>query len=75
MYLVGNAIDKVDERKISKEEGIKAAEKFGFNHYMETSAKTGENIKELFTTASKHIYVVHKDRLNEFVSNPNLGGR
>ena len=67
MYLVGNVIDKEDERKISTEEGRKAAENNGFNYYMETSAKTGHNIKELFQMASKHIYKVHKHRLDQFV--------
>ena len=71
MYLVGNVVDREDERKISTEDGRRAAENNGFNYYMETSAKTGFQIKELFQMAARHIYKVHKNRLDEFVSSVN----
>ena len=43
------------------------AEREGFDYYMETSAKTGSGIWELFQQAAKHIYVMHRDELEKFV--------
>jgi len=45
MVLVGNKSDLVKERQISTEEGRDVAKEFGCP-FMETSAKTGENIEE-----------------------------
>ncbi|MHA1310916.1 MAG: GTP-binding protein [Candidatus Helarchaeota archaeon] len=47
VVLVGNKIDLKDLRKVSKEEGIRKAQEYGYR-YIETSAKTSENIKETF---------------------------
>lgn len=45
--LIGNKSDLVDQRVVSKEEGIAFAKKNGF-FYMETSAKTGVNVQQAF---------------------------
>lgn len=47
LILVGNKIDLEDQRDVSREEGEKLAEELGIT-YMETSAKTGENVDEAF---------------------------
>lgn len=47
--LVGNKCDKSFEREVSKEEGFRMAQTFGC-HFMETSAKTSQNVENLFTT-------------------------
>ena len=47
MYLVGNKADLTDERTISIEDANAMAEKL-HAYYFETSAKTGQNINELF---------------------------
>ena len=47
IYLVGNKIDMEEERKVSTEEGKKLAEELGIP-FFETSAKTGENIDNIF---------------------------
>ena len=47
IYVVGNKIDKVDQRKVEYEEGLEWAKKRGLK-YNETSAKTGENIEFIF---------------------------
>lgn len=47
LILVGNKIDLVDKRVISIEQGEALAEQLGLS-YIETSAKTGENIDEAF---------------------------
>ena len=45
IVLIGNKIDNVQERKISKEQGEKLANEIGIK-FFETSAKTGEGINE-----------------------------
>lgn len=49
LILVGNKIDLENERVVSSEEGQKLAERLGLS-YIETSAKTGENINDAFRT-------------------------
>ena len=47
LILVGNKIDLVDSRAVSTQEGEEIAKKLGLS-YIETSAKTGENIEDAF---------------------------
>lgn len=47
--LVGNKCDKQYEREVSREEGANLARTFGC-HFLETSAKTAQNVELLFTT-------------------------
>ena len=55
MYLIGNKVDLVDERKTSKESAQKAADKYGMK-YFETSAKANINIKEAIETLAAEVY-------------------
>ena len=59
MVLVGNKSD-LEERQVSTEEGQKLAEKNGML-FLETSALTGENVKELFLKTIKQI----TEKMNE----------
>jgi small GTP-binding protein len=47
LILVGNKIDLKDQREVGREEGQQLAEELGVS-YIETSAKTGENINDAF---------------------------
>jgi GTPase KRas protein len=47
--LVGNKADKQYEREVSRDEGAALAREFGCE-FMETSAKTAQNVERLFTT-------------------------
>merc|ERR1712137_1284355 len=47
VMLVGNKLDLEDERQVTTEQGRALAQKFG-SGFIETSAKTDTNIKELF---------------------------
>ena len=47
LILVGNKIDLVDDRVISTKDGEELAKKLNLS-YIETSAKTGENINDAF---------------------------
>ena len=55
-YLIGNKADLENERVVSKEEGEKLKENYGFSNFIESSAKTGINIIELLENISISIY-------------------
>ena len=48
VFLVGSKVDLPGPREVTLEEGLKVAEKYGMQSYIELSSKTGENIKESF---------------------------
>ena len=52
--IVGNKIDKKEERKVSEENGKKLADEYGFP-FVETSAKDGININETFEDLAEKI--------------------
>ncbi len=50
--LVGNKSDLVDNRQVSKERGKQLADSYGIP-FIETSAKSNENIEKLFIDSAK----------------------
>jgi len=56
VFLIGNKIDLVENRKVSEEEAKKFKSDFMLNLYMETSAKTGFNAREIFVEAARVLY-------------------
>ena len=67
-YLVGNFADLPDERMVQTEEALSFMRNNGFSHYLETSAKSGQNVNELFETITKHLFLTHEENLDKFVS-------
>ena len=67
IFLIGNKIDLADTRKITSEEAKKLKDEFMMNLYMETSAKTGFNAKEIFIESAKVLYKEHNKykKINE----------
>ena len=66
VYLAGNRVD-LDNHMVSEKEAIECARSQKFDGFFETSAKTGLNISEIFETLSKHLYLVNKAKLDQFV--------
>ena len=62
IVLIGNKIDLENERVINKEQGEEEAKKHEFAFY-ETSAKTGENVKEAFQNLIDLVIQYKKDEL------------
>lgn len=53
--LIGNKIDLKDSQSVLKEEGIELAEEINATEFIETSAKTGENVTNAFKSLSIQI--------------------
>ena len=62
-YLVGNKTDL--ERVVEKNEAEAFKEKYNFQKYFETSAKTGSNIKELLENIIISLYEKYEKGTNE----------
>lgn len=58
---VGNKVDSVNERQITKHQAEKWCEENGGVLYIETSAKTAENVDKLFQEAANEIIKRNKD--------------
>ena len=69
IILIGNKNDLEEYRIISKSEGENLCKKFGFEYFIETSAKTGNNAKEIFV---KSAMILYKDFLKYYKSGRNF---
>lgn len=57
--VVGHKADMAPEhRAVTQAEGRKFAARHGGLHFLETSAKTGENIEEVFSVIARDIYTL-----------------
>lgn len=59
IFLVGNKVDLADKRVVKTEEGKQFYENYKLNLFIETSAKSGENVSELFKKAALLLYKEH----------------
>ena len=53
VFLIGNKVDLEENRQVPSEKAEKFKEEYELNLYMETSAKTGLNAREIFIKAAK----------------------
>ena len=71
IFLVGNKADLEEARQVSKEEGMKYKTDQGLDLFMETSAKTGYNARNVLIEAAKILYadylnilkIIHKEKM------------
>jgi GTPase SAR1 family protein len=68
VFLVGNKKDMEEKREVSEDRVEAFKREKGIQFHFETSAKSGENIENLFTTASKILYHHFKDKIAQMVS-------
>ena len=62
IFLIGNKVD-LPNREVSSEEAINCKKENEFECYMETSAKAGANIKELFVNCALSLYKKYIDNI------------
>ena len=78
IFLIGNKIDLEDNREVPTEKGQQFCKDNKLDLFLETSAKTGINVEDVFTNAAKILYREHinyKDRISRpdsFIKLPNL---
>ena len=65
IYLIGNKIDLENKRTVSYENGKEKALKENFNFFGEVSAKTNENIMEIYNQFYKEIFYKNKEKILE----------
>ena len=56
IFLVGNKSDLEEERTVTNEEAQKLCDDLDFDYFIESSAKTGFNIENIFVYAAKLLY-------------------
>ena len=56
IILIGNKIDLIGERKIQYKKGKELADYYCFDYFLETSAKSGENVQLMFIKAARILY-------------------
>jgi small GTP-binding protein len=62
MVLVANKVDLASQREVAAKDGEQSCLSHDFDAYLETSARTGENVGELFDTITR---LLIQDRLTE----------
>jgi len=62
LVLVGNKVDLEEKRAISKEKALGFKSRENLDGFIETSAKSGSGVKELFVKTSKLLFTHHKDK-------------
>ena len=68
LYLIGNKIDKENDRIISKEDGEKIAEEYKLK-YFETSAKCSIGVEEVFTNLAREVDDFYMNTHKEEIEN------
>ena len=70
--MVGNQKDRDSEREVSVQEAREFQKECNIPFFLETLAKTGQNVETVFQMAAKILYENFKDRLSTMVSFLNM---
>lgn len=70
VVLIGNMKDREDLREVKQEQAQEFCRKNNIAFFLETSAKTGENVQKVFLLASKILFTTNKDMISDMVSCP-----
>ena len=67
-FLVGNQKDREEEREVTVEQALKYQKEKSLNHSAETSAKTGENVEEVFVHAAKQLFKKYRNDFDKIMN-------
>ena len=56
IFLIGNKADLEEKREVNRDNAEKYKNDYDLDYFIETSAKTGMNAKEIFVQAAKILY-------------------
>lgn len=57
VYLIGNKSELAEKREVTMERAIEFARAHNIHKVFETSAKTGFNVEEVFSSVGKELYL------------------
>ncbi|TNV76096.1 hypothetical protein FGO68_gene8176 [Halteria grandinella] len=66
-FLIGNKSDMEREREVTIEEGANFKRQQKLTYFKESSAKTGENVEQIFVDLAKFLYHKHKPELHRMI--------
>ena len=67
MFLIGNKKDRESEREVTREMAEEFRKDKGIHYFVEASAKTGDNVENMFIMASKMLYTHFKAKIKSMV--------
>ena len=65
VILVGNQKDREEFREVSVRKAQEFRKKHNIPYFVETSAKTGENVEQAFMTAARELFKQHWTTIRE----------
>ena len=65
VYLIGNRADLEDEREVTREVAEKFCKEHNIARFFETSAKTGQNVEDVFSLVAKELYLTNQKEESE----------
>ncbi len=60
IILVGTNAHQIEERVVTREEGVQAVRAYNLSAFIEVSAKTGQNVERLFETITEILFDRHR---------------
>jgi Rab family protein len=62
---VANKKDKESDREVDYTRGQQFCQENGLNGFIETSARSGENVEQTFMTAARELFKLHYRKIRE----------
>ena len=73
IYLIGNKSENPEEREVQFDRAIEFAKQHGIHKCFETSAKTGDNVEEVFSCSGKELFEqIEREKAEEPKNDDNI---
>jgi GTPase SAR1 family protein len=74
IYLIGNRCDLEEDREVTRERAVEFCKEYHIDKFFETSAKTGDNVEEVFSLSAKELYLQSQEQAKEEEEEAAAGG-